>query len=271
MTKKSGPPRPVQLVQEQEETEEYLLLHLGPADKGSPYKVMLEVVGQSVTMEIDTGAALSPMLEATFKELWPERSPDHSSVQLCSYSGENIPMVGKTEVTIRYKEQEVRVPLIIVKGEGPSLFCRNWLQQDRLDWRVVYFLRPLSLQSVLQHHKALFQEGLGALWGREVKIVTDPEATPRFCMVRSVPYALRDKVDAELSRLVEEGTLEPVQFADWAALIVVVLKSDKTSIRICGDFKQTVNPVSKLDRHLITKVEALFATLASGKFFQKLI
>ena len=85
---------------------------------------------------------------------------------------------------------------------------------------------------MLQRHKALFQEGLGTLHGHEVKIVTDPEATPRFCKVRSVPYALRGKVDAELSRLVEEGTLQPVQFADWAAPIMVVLKSDETSICI---------------------------------------
>ena len=42
---------------------------------------MLEVDWQSVTMEIDTGAALSLMSEATFKELWPERSPDQ-----CSYA-----------------------------------------------------------------------------------------------------------------------------------------------------------------------------------------
>ena len=78
-----------------------------------------------------------------------------------------------------------------------------------------------------------------------MKIVTDPEARSRFCKARLVPYALRDKVDAELSRLVEEGTLEPVKFADLAAPIVVVLKSDNTSIRICGDFKQAVNAVSK--------------------------
>ena len=127
-------------MQEQEETEEYSLFRLGPADKGSPYKVMLEVDGQSVTMEIDTGATLSLMSEAIFIKLWPERSPDHSSVQLCSYSGEKIPVAGQTEVTIRYKEQEVRVPLIIGKGEGPSLFGRNWLQQVRLDWQEVYFL-----------------------------------------------------------------------------------------------------------------------------------
>ena len=41
-----------------------------------------------------------------------------------------------------------------------------------------------------------------------------------------------------LERLVEEGTILPVQFADWAAPIVPIVKEDK-SIRICGDYKVT--------------------------------
>jgi len=37
--------------------------------------------------------------------------------------------------------------------------------------------------------------------------------------------------------MTQQGVLEPVQFADWAAPIVPVLKSDKKSVRLCGDFK----------------------------------
>ena len=55
-------------------------------------------------------------------------------------------------------------------------------------------------------------------------------------------------MNAELDRLVQEGILEPVEVADWAAPIVPVLKSDKSSVRICGDFRMTVNPVSKFGR-----------------------
>ena len=71
-------------------------------------------------------------------------------------------------------------------------------------------------------------------------------------------------------RLVGEGTLEPAQFANWAAPIVPALKSNKSSIQISGDFRQTVNPVLKLDRYLIPKVEDLFAVLAGGKLFSKI-
>jgi len=52
--------------------------------------------------------------------------------------------------------------------------------------------------------------------------------------------------------------------------VVPVLKSDKKSLRLCGDFKQTVNRASKLDKYPIPKIEDLFARLAGGKAFTKL-
>ena len=102
------------------------------------------------------------------------------------------------------------------------------------------------------------------------KIHVDSTAKPVFCRARTVPYAFRNQVEAELKRLQEEGTLEPVETAEWAAPIVPVLKQDKSSVRICGDFRVTVNPVSKLDAYPIPKVEDIFATLSKGKFFSKL-
>lgn len=77
-------------------------------------------------------------------------------------------------------------------------------------------------------------------------------------------------MEQELDRLKKEGTIEPVAFTDWAAPIVPVLKTDKKSIRICGDFKTTVNSASKLDRYPIPKVEGLLASLSGGKKFTKL-
>ena len=85
-----------------------------------------------------------------------------------------------------------------------------------------------------------------------------------------MPYSMCSLVEKELDRLIQEGILEPVQFANWAAPIVPVLKSDKASVRICGDFKLTVNQASKLDRYPIPRVEDLFAKLAGGQVFTKL-
>ena len=49
--------------------------------------------------------------------------------------------------------------------------------------------------------------------------------------------------------------MELVQFAEWAAPIVTVLKSDKKTVRIlCGNFSQTVNKAAKLDAYPLPKI-----------------
>ena len=53
-----------------------------------------------------------------------------------------------------------------------------------------------------------------------------------------------EKVDQELQCLERDGTIEHVDTAEWVAPIVVILKQDKLSVRICGDFSVTINPVS---------------------------
>ena len=170
---------------------------------------------------------------------------------------------------MQYDGQTAEMPLLIVAGTGPTLLGRDWMGVIRLHWQQIHHIHTPSLQALLARYPTVFKEDLGTLRGYQAKIYVDPDAVPRFNRARSVPYAFKDKVDKELQRLRDEGTLEPVEIADWAAPIVVVLKKDK-SVRICGDFSVTVNPVSKLDRYPIPKVSDLFAQLGKGKFFSKL-
>lgn len=60
-----------------------------------------------------------------------------------------------------------------------------------------------------------------------------------------------------------------MQFADWAAPIVPVRKRDG-SIRICGDYKLTVNKAAKPDTYPLPRIEDLFASLVGGQAFSKL-
>ena len=126
-----------------------------------------------------------------------------------------------------------------------------------------------QLQKMLDVHKDVFGEGLGTLKGTEAKIYVDPGAAPKYMKARPVPDALKAKVEQELDRLQIEGIISPVEFTEWAAPIVPVVKQDG-SVRICGDYKSTVNQVSKLDNYPIPKTEDLLATLGGGNKFTKL-
>ncbi|XP_033992114.1 uncharacterized protein K02A2.6-like [Trematomus bernacchii] len=95
------------------------------------------------------------------------------------------------------------------------------------------------------------------------------DAVPRFFRPRSVPYAMRTKVDEEIDRLLKEGVISPVKHAEWAAPVVPILKPVGT-VRLCGDYKLTVNTVSSLEQYPIPRMEDLFAALTGGKQFTKL-
>ena len=258
--------------EEESDSDSSTLHHL--KSKGTanspPITVDVKVDDCLINMEVDTGASLSLMSNSTFQGLWPGRSLDTTQVRLQSYSKAPIPVVGCCSVNVEYNGQTGQFPLLVVDGSGPTLMGRDWLTQIRLNWREIHHVHPASLQTVLAGYPSVFQEGLGTLKGFEARIYVDPNAQPRFSPARSVPYALRDLVNKELQRLQDEGTLEPVEISEWAAPIVAVLKRDKKSVRICGDFSVTINPVSKLDRYPIPKVEDLFARLRKGRYFSKL-
>ena len=78
-----------------------------------------------------------------------------------------------------------------------------------------------------------------------------------------------DKVNKELERLQQQGIIKPAQFSEWAAPIVPLLKSDGT-IRICGDYRLTVNQASLVDTYPIPPMEDLCVKLAGGAKFTKL-
>ena len=63
----------------------------------------------------------------------------------------------------------------------------------------------------------------------------------------------------------KEGTLTKVNHSEWATPIVPVLKKSG-DIRICSDFKVTVNPVLKVYQYLLPKIEDIFAKLAGQQF-----
>ena len=234
-----------------------------------PIKVPVSIEGTTVCMELDTGASVSLVSESQYKQLWPGRSLDPSDINLQTYSKEPLVVMGSFDVEVVYDNKKVTLPLV-VQGNGPLLFGRNWLNAIKLNWSNIHYTQAPGLQDLLAKYPDVFQKGLGTYQGQEASLVVDADAVPRFNKARRLPYAMRTKVEEELERLVQEGTLKPVDYAEWAAPIVAVLKSDRTSVRICGDFRMTVNPVSKLHRYPLPKVEDLFATLADGKIFTKL-
>ena len=70
-------------------------------------------------------------------------------------------------------------------------------------------------------------------------------------------------------RLQSKIIVEPVEYSEWAAPVVPVLKPDG-SVRVCGDYKVTVNEVLHLDNYPTPCTDDLHTKLTGGQFFTKL-
>ena len=212
-------------------------------------------------MEVDTGASASLISEATYKQLLQGNLPrlKKTNVKLHTYSGELLKVLGSITIDVVYEGQNEKLPLLVVAGEGPSLLGKNWMTKIRLNWNKLVHkvqVEDYTLDAVLQKHPDVFKERLGLVKDYSAKIHVDPSSSPRFCKAKPVAYAFRVKVNAELDRLQQEGIIEPVEFSEWAAPIVPVIKSNG-SLRICGDYKVTVNSASKLDKYPLPRIEGL--------------
>ena len=122
------------------------------------------------------------------------------------------------------------------------------------------------MQDLLEKYKELFLEGLGTLQVFQAKI--DVDSCYTTFLQGSNSAFLKIKSQRCVEQVSGRRDTRTVEFSEWAAPIVAVLKSNKKSIRICGDFRKTVNPISKLDKYSIPKVEDLFVKLQNGKILQ---
>ena len=235
-----------------------------------------KVEGQAIEMELDTGAAVSIISEKLFRAKFNQVRLRTTNVLLKSYTGQTMAPLGKIKVNVRLNGQHARLPLYVVEGDAPPLFGREWLRKVKPNWKMIKSVQSArkpkegaTLASVMDKHSAVFQDGLGTLKGFEVALTLKPEHQPKFFQPRTVPYALREKVEEELVRLEDSGVLSATQFSEWATPIVPIVKKNG-KVRICGDFKVTVNPALCAEHYPIPRIEDLFASLAGGQRFSKL-
>ena len=236
--------------------------------------------GSWIRMEVDTGAAVSIVSECTYRGL-RSVTLKKSRVFLRTYSAEPLVVLGEADVEVQYKGQPLKLRLIVVKGDGPSLMGREWIRRMEIDWKTLCRDSRLAIhqvpsqvlgspvESLIQRYSDLFRNDLGKMRHFKATLKLLPDVQPKFHRPRPVPFALKEAVERELDRLEEAGVIEKVTHCEWAAPVVVVPKKNGT-VRLCGDYKVSINQALVVDQYPLPKPSDLFAALSGGKWFTKL-
>ena len=124
-------------------------------------------------MHVDTGATMSLVSKAFYKERFPHVPLENTDIELKAYAGHIRPVCARINVSVSCQEQTGVFPLVVVDGDGPPLLGRNWLNKIKLDWHEIFAVTESesvsrvssvsSVSSVLNRHEAVFKHGLGTI------------------------------------------------------------------------------------------------------------
>ncbi|CAC5377655.1 unnamed protein product [Mytilus coruscus] len=234
------------------------------------------VEGVTLKMELDTGSAVSVISQADFSKRLGHVKLIEATITLQTYSGESIKPLGCANVKVHYKGEAHVLPLYVVPKGGPPLFGREWLKHIKLDWNEIKEVHGIDqkktgevIKDLLNKYKDVFKDELGTIKGIKAKLSLKDNSSPKYIKARTVSFSLRAKVEAELDRLEKEGTLNKVQHSELATPIVPVLKKNG-NVRICGDFKVTLNPMLNVDQYSLPNIDDIFANLNGGIQYTKM-
>uniref|UniRef100_A0A5S6Q766 RNA-directed DNA polymerase n=1 Tax=Trichuris muris TaxID=70415 RepID=A0A5S6Q766_TRIMR len=237
-------------------------------------------------MIYDPGATQSVISEKVWHTLG--NPPLQATPALIAYTDITVETLGKTEVNVTAFGKTMRLHVHVVKKTDAPLFGLNWCMAFGLPLPEGIEIRSLRLMTSDQGHSKLssrheevarnlielypdvFTNTTGTILGYEAEVHLRDEARPKLFKPRPVPFALRGQIDNELNRLLKEDVLEQVDTAtmpiEWASPIVCVVKPSG-KIRICRDFKVTINPHVILDHHPLPRFEELITKLNGGTLF----
>ena len=263
---KPAAPRPTGKPIDKQETV-YTMYHVLSLDDNSVKLTKTVVInGKQLEMEVDTGASHTLVSLKTANWLYSGKPPiTPTSIVLRTYTGEILQLAGQMVVKVKVKDKSWDLVVLVVRNDGPSLLGKTWLHIKEF-WPTVHNLSPVSAETLVNKYPEVFRDELGTISGPPVKIALRPDARPKFLKARPVPLARRDAVDTELDRMIQLGILEPVTHSEWASPVVIAPRKDGR-VRLCGDYRETVNANAEPVSYPLPRAEELFANLSGGKTF----
>lgn len=235
----------------------------------------ISVEGKRIKFEFDSGAAVTVIGKKDFHDNFPNRKIIPSDIKLFSYGGNPLKVLGYATVKVIYKNTGHMLNLYVVESNNIPLFGREWIRQLNLDFGSIFDLNSVvdvessDLKKVILHYKPLFQNYAGKIVNVQARLRLKENSKPVFAKSRSIPFSMQENVKNELESLINQGILEPVNTSEWASAIVPVVKRNG-QIRICGDYKPTLNPGLVVDDYPLPTIDELFANMAGGEKFTKL-
>lgn len=186
----------------------------------NPINVVRKLNNSDISFQVDSGASISTISEYDAHRVYANIKP--SSRQVLAYNGECVPLIGEANVRVSHHNVSMMHTFFIVSNNKVNLLGRDLC--SKLDVKLLFPNSLNCVNEILAEFREYLSDSYVSNVSQNVHLDVSQNARPIYLKSRSVPVKLRDKLNAELQRLVNEGKLTKVFNAKWASPIVTVFK-----------------------------------------------
>lgn len=243
----------------------------GTASKS--FELDVKIDGILFKGKCDTGAPCSLISYKDFIQFFDRKLLKPSHRPFFDYGGNSIKIVGEFFASVNYRDQTKTICLIVTDTDRPILLGEDFLHSFRFKLMQVNNIVTQSYNQFLLSIKAefsdVFKSELGRYSGEKVHLSIIDGVKPVFFKPRPVPLAWKSKIETQIKDLVAKDVLEQVDNADWGTPLVPIVKPSG-DLRLCGDYKVTINKHLFDFKYPLPRIEEVFAALQGGTLFSKL-
>ena len=186
--------------------------------------------GTEAYFKLDSGAEINVLLKTIYNSFLNRPKLKPTKITLTAYNNSDISVIGKCIAAITFKGKVSPVMIVVAYTDAQAVFGADTCEKLQLIKR---FFKIDS--NVIPALVEPFQD----CFGNKGKLQTthhispDPNVPPVINPPRRVPFALSEKLKAELDKMTEMGIIVPVsEPTDWVNSLVIIEKPNG-SLCVC--------------------------------------
>ena len=82
-----------------------------------------------------------------------------STIKFKTHSGERLAVKGSMLAAVCYGNQKANLSILVVEGDKPNLFSRDWLQQLKVKWQQINRLQVMPCSKSCKATRMFFKRG----------------------------------------------------------------------------------------------------------------
>jgi hypothetical protein len=236
-------------------------------------------------VQIDTGACKSVLHKNDYEKYFFKSELRKCGYRLKSVSGERLEILGSVKVWISNVNKALYFVVIDCDNYFHPLLGRNWLKVIFPKWKECFEIKQVNVNHTSQdklgteceknklikmvynkYNKVFEKDRSSHIKNMKASLKLKPGAEPVFHKAYTIPYSKKEEVEKELLNLEKAGIIERVRHSKWASPIVLAQRGDK-KMRICVDYKVTLNPALDTEHYPLPIPEDIFTALSGGSVF----